>query len=462
MPGSGCVQEPGLVAVTPGTGEIMIAPVSVCHQVSTIGQRSCRCAVVPHPRFRVDRLTDAAEQPQLRQVVLRRDVVAELHQRADRRRRGVEDRHAVLLADLPEAAAIGEGRRAFVHHQRRAGSERAVADVAVAGDPADVGGAPEDVVVLDVEHPLGRQLGAQQVTRARVLDALGLAGGAGGIEQEQWMLRVDPFRIASRRLACDQVVPPDVAALDHRHLVPRALQHDHGLDGLAAHRQRLVGRGLELDLVPAAPAGVGGDQAARAGVLDAVLQRQRREATEHHRVDRADARAGLHRDHGLRHHRHVDDHAVAPAHALRLERVGEATDVGMQFAVADLARVARLALEQDRGAVAVLGEVHVEAVERDVQPAVGEPAVVRRLRVVEPHGEHLLPVDLGTRQLAPIADRVGRGTTVQCLEILGLQPRARGERLARRERALFEQYRLDVLVRHWKPLGAMPSCRARG
>ena len=32
--------EPGLVVVTPGSGEIMMAPVSVCHQVSTIGQRS--------------------------------------------------------------------------------------------------------------------------------------------------------------------------------------------------------------------------------------------------------------------------------------------------------------------------------------------------------------------------------------------------------------------------------------
>ena len=39
MPGNGCVQEPGLVAVTPGSGEMRIAPVSVCHQVSTIGQR---------------------------------------------------------------------------------------------------------------------------------------------------------------------------------------------------------------------------------------------------------------------------------------------------------------------------------------------------------------------------------------------------------------------------------------
>src|SRR6185437_11978628 len=40
MPGNDVMALPGLVAVTPGSGEIMIAPVSVCHQVSTIGQRS--------------------------------------------------------------------------------------------------------------------------------------------------------------------------------------------------------------------------------------------------------------------------------------------------------------------------------------------------------------------------------------------------------------------------------------
>ena len=37
MPGSGPWAEPGLVAVTPGSGPIMMPPVSVCHQVSTIG-----------------------------------------------------------------------------------------------------------------------------------------------------------------------------------------------------------------------------------------------------------------------------------------------------------------------------------------------------------------------------------------------------------------------------------------
>src|SRR3979490_478093 len=39
IPGNGLVAEPGFVGVAPGRGVIMIAPVSVCHQVSTIGQR---------------------------------------------------------------------------------------------------------------------------------------------------------------------------------------------------------------------------------------------------------------------------------------------------------------------------------------------------------------------------------------------------------------------------------------
>src|SRR5664279_4270646 len=38
-PGSGLVAEPGVVATAPGIGAIKMQPVSVCHQVSTIGQR---------------------------------------------------------------------------------------------------------------------------------------------------------------------------------------------------------------------------------------------------------------------------------------------------------------------------------------------------------------------------------------------------------------------------------------
>ena len=39
MPGNGSVHEPGTSGVAPGSGVIMWPPVSVCHKVSTIGQR---------------------------------------------------------------------------------------------------------------------------------------------------------------------------------------------------------------------------------------------------------------------------------------------------------------------------------------------------------------------------------------------------------------------------------------
>ena len=38
-PKNGLVAEPGLSLVAPGSGVIRMPPVSVCHQVSTIGQR---------------------------------------------------------------------------------------------------------------------------------------------------------------------------------------------------------------------------------------------------------------------------------------------------------------------------------------------------------------------------------------------------------------------------------------
>src|SRR5256885_5559599 len=38
-PKNGLVAEPGLSGVAPGSGVIRMPPVSVCHQVSTIGQR---------------------------------------------------------------------------------------------------------------------------------------------------------------------------------------------------------------------------------------------------------------------------------------------------------------------------------------------------------------------------------------------------------------------------------------
>ena len=196
------VQEPGLVGVAPGSGVIRWPPVSVCHQVSTIGQRPPPTVSWYH--IQASGLIGSPTVPRMRK--LERSYFfgrsrADLDERADRGRRGVEHGHLVILDHFPEAARIRIGRYALEHDFGRADGQRTVADVGVPGDPAHVGRAPEDVARLVVERPLHREHGPQQVAAGGMLHALGLAGGAGGVEDEQRMLGVDPGRLAGIGLA---------------------------------------------------------------------------------------------------------------------------------------------------------------------------------------------------------------------------------------------------------------------
>ncbi len=91
-PGNGSVAEPGLVAIAPGSGEIMVAPVSVCHQVSTMGQRPR--PITSRYHIQASGLMGSPTLPSSRselQVVLARPLLAQAHERANRSRRGVED-----------------------------------------------------------------------------------------------------------------------------------------------------------------------------------------------------------------------------------------------------------------------------------------------------------------------------------------------------------------------------------
>ena len=135
-------------------------------------------AVVPLPGFRIDRLADRAEQAQRRARGLLHRFFARLHQRADRGRRGVEDVDLVLVDHLPEARHRRIVRHALEHQRGRAVRERAVENIAVARDPADVGGAPVDVAVVVVEHELVRHRGEEVVAGGRVQHALRFAGRA--------------------------------------------------------------------------------------------------------------------------------------------------------------------------------------------------------------------------------------------------------------------------------------------
>ena len=106
-----------------------------------------------------------------------------------------------------------------------------------------------------------------------------------------------------------------------------------------------------------------------------------------------------HGDQRLRHHRHVDDDAVALADAGLDERAGELRDLVAQGAIGiGSDRVGDRAVVDQRGLLAAaLLDVAVERVPAGVEHAALEPAVERRVGVVEHpvplHG----PVDVGGR-----------------------------------------------------------------
>ena len=228
-------------------------------------------AVIPEPGLGIDRLADGAEQLQgLARGLLDR-LVAVTHQRPDRGGRGVERVDLVLVDHLPKARDRRVGGDALEHQRDRAVGERAIDDVAVPGHPADVRRAPVDVAVMVVEHVLVGERGVNQVAAGGVQHALGFAGRARGIEDEQRVLGVHRFGLARLRCQVHQRPGLVVASVGHGYVHAGVAEHQH-FDAAAATFERLVGVPLEWDVPPAAPATIGRDHVFAVAVVDPVGQ----------------------------------------------------------------------------------------------------------------------------------------------------------------------------------------------
>ena len=187
-PKNGRVADPGLSAVAPGSGVIMMPPVSVCHQVSTIGQRLVADdAVIPFPGFGVDRLAHRSEQAQraARGRLHRR--LAGAHQGADGGRRGVEDIDLVLVDHLPEARhgdRWARPRTSASSRRSRAGRRRC----SCGPSPSRRRRCTSRCRRRDNRTRTVRHRDADEIAAGRVQHALGLAGRAGGVEDEERIL----------------------------------------------------------------------------------------------------------------------------------------------------------------------------------------------------------------------------------------------------------------------------------
>ena len=204
-------------------------------------------------------------------------------------------------------------------------------------------------VVLQVEHPAGRERDVHRIAAGGVQHALRLSGRARGVEDEERVLAVHPLRLAGRGLRRAPARPratsfgPSPAA-SSRCAAATITFSTVGISGTAC-----VHVGLERHHRALAPAAVRGDDHLRPGVVHPLPQRLGGEAAEHHRVHRADARAGQHRDGRLGDHRQVDPDAIA----LLAPPATSAPFASLQTSacsspVGQLALVARLALEDER------------------------------------------------------------------------------------------------------------------
>ncbi len=379
--------------------------------------------VVPLPCLGVDGLAHGAEDTQGLAGGPMDGLVAGPHQGADGGGRGIEDGDLVLVHDLPEAGDIRVIGDALEHEGDGPVGQGSIDDVGVAGDPTHVRGAPIDLPLPIVEGVLVGHGGEDQVAARGMQHTLGLAGGTGGIEDEQGVLGVHCLRWTVLGGGRHGLLVPEIAALGPVDCTAGAFYHQHGA------QVRALGQGgirvlLQGYRVAAADALIGGNQGPAVGVQDPIAQGIGGEAAEDHGVDGADPRARQHGDRGLRDHGHIDANPVALPDAAGFEHITQLAYLPVQLAVGELAVLSGIvAFPQDGGLIAAGVQVAVEAVVSDVQLATFEPLDVEIVgveAVVAYSIPGLTPGYEGLCLLGPKTLRIRDGTAIHGLVLFGI------------------------------------------
>ena len=310
--------------------------------------------------------------------------------------------HIVLFDYPPEGAGVRRAHRlALVQHGGVTVEQRAVADIGVPHHPAHIRGRPVHLAGVHVVHVLHAPLQADDAAAGVAHHPLGLAGGAGGIENIQRVVGVDRHTV-NRRRRSHRRRPVEVPARHQRSLLHRPLQDDAGGGFVRRQPDRLVQQRLVGHHPARFHAAGGRHDHRRRRVVDAHRQFIAGEAAEHHRVDRADAGAGEHGDNRLGHHGHIDDNPVAPRHTLAAQQTGAARHLVQQLAegIAAFAGGDRAVVDQRRLLAPALLDVNIHRVETGIGDAVRVPAVERRVAVIQQPRRRPEPVDI-VRGLLP-------------------------------------------------------------
>src|SRR4029078_48184 len=95
-------------------------------------------------------------------------IVTPADESADRRRSSIKNVDPILFNDFPKPIGLRPVRSALVHNDSCAIRERTIDNVAVTGDPADVGGTPKDILIANVKDVFGGAINVYQVAAGGV------------------------------------------------------------------------------------------------------------------------------------------------------------------------------------------------------------------------------------------------------------------------------------------------------
>src|SRR5882762_2233738 len=339
--------------------------------------------VIPLPDFRLDRLPDGGHVLEVVVVILRL-IAAGLAEHADGGGGSVENVDVEAFGDAPGAAGVWELRDSFVEDAGCGERHRAVNDVGMAGDPADVGHAQVDVFGMNVLVILGGAGDVGEVASGAVLAALGFAGRAAGVHQEERSFGVQ--RDGLDELAAilfQDFVNEEVSAHDHGCFGSVfswiAFPHQDLFNLLALFRRGSHGdirAGLVIHPLAVAVIAVGVNQHAAAGIGGAQAAGFAAEPAEDDGVHDSEPGAGQHGDRQLRNHGHVDGDAIAGFQSGKIaEHRGDFVHALVELLVGDDGGgfTLRLGDEDQRGFVLVFSEMAVNAVVAGVEFAADEP-----------------------------------------------------------------------------------------
>jgi len=208
---------------------------------------------------------------------------------------GVEDVDLILLHDIPEAVGVGVGGHTLENQAGGAQSQRPVDDIAVTGDPADIGGAPEGVFFSNIEYPLEGLVAKKEIAGLSMQHPLGFAGAAAGVEDVEGVFGIHRLGLAIgldifRRYL---FMPPVVAASFH--IYPDVGSPD---DNHVFYVRACLGGDIGVVLTPdntaATVVAVGTDKKFRTAVQNSIPQRLGAETAEDNAMDSPDSGAGQH------------------------------------------------------------------------------------------------------------------------------------------------------------------------